>query len=110
MSNFVIKQNDLSPSIQTQLLDGNGDAVDITGNLGVTFHMRMAIDPFSVIIDEAATVVDATTGTVRYDWSSGDTDTNGVYQAEFEVIYADSKLETFPNDGYITVNVIDDIA
>lgn len=110
MSTFTIKQNDLSPSIQTQLLDGAGDPVDITGNLGVTFHMRLAVDPFTVVIDEAATVVDAATGTVRYDWQSGDTDTNAVYQAEFEVIYADSKPETFPNDSYITVTVVDDIA
>jgi hypothetical protein len=46
---------------------------------------------------------------VRYDWSADDTDTIGSYQAEFEVTYADASIETFPNDGYIRVEIIDDI-
>jgi hypothetical protein len=109
MSTFTIKQNDLSPAIRTQLLDGNGDAVDITGNLGLTFHMRLAVDPFTVVIDEAATVVDAATGTVSYEWVSGDTANAGTYDAEFQVVYSDSKPETFPNDGYIKVTILAEI-
>jgi len=46
---------------------------------------------------------------VRYNWIAADTDTIGSYQAEFEVTYADASIETFPNDGYIRVEIIDDI-
>lgn len=105
---FNLKQNDTSPSIQTTLLDGNGLAVDITGNLGVTFHMRNSEG--TVIIDTAATVVTADFGIVRYDWDAADTATAGTFQAEFEVTYSDGKVETFPNASYIEVIITDDIA
>lgn len=103
-----IKQNDTSPSIQTQFLDGDGLPVDITGNLGVSFHMRDAAG--TVKIDTAATVVTAASGIVRYDWLAADTDTAGTFQAEFEVTYSDGKIETFPNASYIEVVITDDIA
>ena len=103
-----IKQNDTSPSIQTQFLDGDGLPVDITGNLGVSFHMRDAAG--TVKIDTAATVVTAASGIVRYDWLAADTDTAGTFQAEFEVTYSDGKIETFPNASYIEVIITDDIA
>jgi len=105
---FNLKQNDTSPSIQTTLLDGNGLPVDISGNLGVTFHMRNSEG--TVIIDTAATVVTAASGIVRYDWDAADTATSGTFQAEFEVTYSDGKVETFPNASYIQVIITDDIA
>jgi hypothetical protein len=105
---FNLKQNDTSPSIQTTLLDGNGFPVDISGNLGVTFHMRNSEG--TVIIDTAATVVTPGFGIVRYDWDAADTATSGTFQAEFEVTYSDGKVETFPNASYIEVIITDDIA
>lgn len=105
---FNIKQNDTSPSIQTTLLDGNGFAVNITGNLGVKFHMRNSAG--TVTIDTSATVVSAASGVVRYDWDEADTANADTFQAEFEVTYFDGKIETFPNASYIEVIITDDIA
>jgi hypothetical protein len=49
------------------------------------------------------TIVNGLTGQIRYDWLAADTDTVGTYQAEFEVTYSDSSIETFPNDEYLTI-------
>ena len=38
-----------------------------------------------------------------------ETDTAGVYRAEFEVMYNDGRLETFPNDGYISIQILSDL-
>lgn len=38
-----------------------------------------------------------------------DTDTAGRFEAEFEVTYADGAVETFPNDGFIVVQIGPDI-
>ena len=104
---FYIKQNDTSPSMLATLQDADAAAVDVTG-ASIRFHMR-AIGSTQVITDEEVVIVDAEAGEVRYDWQAADTATVGAYQAEFEVTYADASVETFPNDGYIRVQITDDI-
>ena len=104
---FYIKQNDTVPSIRATLQNGNGDPVDLI-NATVRFHMR-AIGANNTTVDAAAVVVSAADGIVQYNWIADDTDTIGSYQAEFEVTYHDSTVETFPNDGYVRIEIIDDI-
>ena len=104
---FQIKQNDTTPSLRASLLNGNGDAVDLI-NTTVKFHMR-PIGSSTPSIDAVASVISEPLGVVQYDWLAGDTSDIGSYQAEFEVTYPAGGIETFPNDGYIRIEVIDDI-
>lgn len=104
---FYIKQNDTVPSIRATLQNGNGDPVDLI-NATVRFHMR-PIGGNSAKVDAEAVVISAASGIVQYNWDAANTDAVGTYHAEFEVTYPDSTIETFPNDGYITVQIIDDI-
>jgi hypothetical protein len=104
---FYVKQNDTSPAMLATLQDADGNAVNLTA-ASVRFHMR-PVGGGQVVVDAAASVVTPLEGLVRYNWIADDTDTIGSYQAEFEVTYADASIETFPNDGYIRVEIIDDI-
>lgn len=104
---FYIKQNDTSPAIRATLRDGDGDVINLT-SATVRFHMR-PIGSTTVKVDAAGTVVTPAGGIVQYSWSEEDTDTVGAYQAEFEVTYLGGSVETFPNDGYIRVEITDDI-
>jgi hypothetical protein len=105
---FYIKQNDTSPALLATLQDADGNAVNVTGG-SIRFHMRQ-IGSTAIVVDAAAVIVTPLQGTVRYDWLAADTAEIGSYQAEFEVTYADASIETFPNDGYIRVKIIDDVA
>jgi hypothetical protein len=107
MMTFYVKQNDTSPAMLATLQDADGNAIELT-SASVRFHMR-PVGGGAIVVDQAATVVTALEGLVRYNWTAADTDTVGSYQAEFEVTYADASIETFPNDGYIRVEIIDDI-
>lgn len=100
---FSIKQNDTSPSLQATLKDAALNPVDLTGAT-VMFHMK-SVDG-TVKIDQEMTVTNESGGVVQYDWQSGDTDTVGTYYVEFEVTYADSSVETFPNNGNKVVSVV----
>lgn len=104
---FYIKQNDTVPSIRADLFNGSGDPIDLV-NASVRFHMRKARGG-AALVDSAALVISEPDGTVQYDWVAEDTAEIGSYQAEFEVTYPDGTIETFPNNEYIRVQIIDDI-
>ena len=105
---FKIKQNDTSPLMVATLKDAAGNAIDLTAAT-VRFHMKR-ISSTTVKVDGAATVLDDDAGRVRYAWQTGDTDTPGTFQGEFEVVYNTGEIETFPNDGFLAIEIIDDIA
>jgi hypothetical protein len=104
---FNIKQNDTAPVIQGTAKTRAGAVIDITGAT-IRFHMNDSTGTNKV--DAAGSVVDGPNGVMKYEWSAADTDTVGTFDGEFEVTYADSKIETFPNDGHITVVITDDLA
>jgi hypothetical protein len=60
-------------------------------------------------VEEEATVVSATDGTVEYEWGATDTDTAGLYLAEFEVTFAGGIKRTFPGEDYLYVLVKEDL-
>mgnify|MGYP001035203391 CR=1 FL=1 len=105
---FTIKQFDTSPTIGMNLQDATGEPVSIVNALDVRFHMRLRGQQ-TLKIDARASVIDAATGVVKYDWMPEDTNTAGRYEAEIEVTYTDGATETFPNGGYETIIIIDDI-
>lgn len=107
MGTFYIKQNDTQPALRAQLKDGDDYPIVLTG-ASVRFHMRTLTG--TVVVDEAATIITPANGIVQYNWQAADTATVGSYQAEFEVTYNDGSIETFPNSGYIRIQITDDIA
>ena len=104
---FFIKQNDTSPALQVTLKDGTDTVVNLTAT-SVRFHMR-PIGSSTVKIDAPATISSATNGIVYYQWATGDTDTIGSFECEFEVTYTGGEIETFPNNQFIDVEITDDI-
>lgn len=94
---FYIKQNDTAPALQVTLTRPDGTAANVTGAT-VDFHMRLPGATTSKV-DAAGELVTPASGIVKYVWAAGDTDTPGLYHAEFQITYADGSIETFPNGG-----------
>jgi hypothetical protein len=104
---FKIKTNDTSPKLTVDLSDAAGAAINLAGSTA-KFHMK-AYGETSLKIDDSADITDADNGRVEYSWASGDTDTAGTYYGEIEVTYGDLSVETFPNSGYFTIIIQEDL-
>ena len=100
---FYIKQNDTSPSMLANLTDGDGNAINLTG-ANVKVHVKDLVG--NIKIDRNIDIPDPLIGRVRLNWQTGDTDTFGTYYVEFEATYNDGSIETFPNDGSVTLIVV----
>lgn len=100
---FPIGQGNLLPIIEDVLLDTKGRAIDLTGAT-VNFVMRGPAGCGQVVIDRAATIVDAKGGAVQYTWLAGDTDRAGSFIAVWRVT-AGGKSMDVPNDSYLTVRI-----
>lgn len=112
MTDFKIKRNDTSPAIVYQLQDDDGNPVDISGYNEVRFLMLPRHGSSLTVDDDTGgnvVVDDAANGVVKYEWQSSDTDTAESFKAEWEVEYSDGTFETFPNDNFITVEILKDL-
>lgn len=103
MTDFKIKQNDTSPGIEAILKDSDNNPINLTG-ASLRFIMAK-YNSTELKVDASATIVTAAEGLIKYDWIIGDTDESGTFKAEFEVTYNDGTIETFPNDGYLTIEI-----
>jgi hypothetical protein len=98
-----VKQNDTRPAASTSLTRGT-TIVDLTLATSVTFRMRMQ-NKVDISVEGAAVILDAVLGSVEYRWATGETDTVGMYDAEWEVLWNDSTVETFPTIGQDLVRI-----
>ena len=105
---FKIKQNDTKPPLRVTLKDSDGLPADVPG-ASVVFSMRVQPTGTTKVDKQAVTVNDASSGDIQYDWTATNTNTADVYEGEFQVTYADTSVQTFPNDGYILIDVKDDV-
>lgn len=105
---FYIKKGDRLPTIRSTLYQPDGEIQPLTSVSGVKFIMYQN---GTEKINAAASVLEGgTTGAVEYAWATNDTNTSGVYKAEWQVTFTDGKPQTFPNKGYISVIITDDLA
>ncbi|HHW34406.1 MAG TPA: hypothetical protein GXX24_09765 [Paracoccus solventivorans] len=98
MATFTIKRGDTAPALRYALLP---ETVDLSG-ASVAFVM----DGLGRL---PARVIEARPAVVQYDWQPGDTDRTGLHRAEFEVTYSDGAIETWPNAGYLLVQISEDL-
>ena len=107
MTIFRIKKDDTLPYLKIQILDSDGNPYDLT-NCTVEFHMSKTIGG-TPKVNANATITDATDGYCEYRWQTGDTDTPGVYYAEFQVTTQNGGIFTVPVKNNFFVEVIEDL-
>jgi parallel beta-helix repeat protein len=97
----IVKKNDSYDAITYQLENEDNSTVDLTG-ASVNFVMGKKN---KLITNAKATVTSATSGIVSYQLTQLDTLVSGTFLAEFVVTFANGTTKTYPSNGYITVDV-----
>lgn len=106
MATFVIKRGDTAPVLPVMLQNPDGTPANLTG-AAVRFVMQNAVG--TDVVSRAAAIVDLPTASVNFNWQSSDTAVAGDFRAEFEVTFLDGSIGTFPNNGYLTVQIVPDL-
>lgn len=104
---FNIKRGDTRQALKAQLLGVAAAIVDLSG-CEVRFKMASKFKAVKKI-DKIVAISVANEGRVIVVFEPLEVDVAGRYDAEFEVKYADGRIETFPNHGYIQVVIEPDI-
>ena len=107
MTTINIKQDDTQPALKVILKDSAGNPVNLT-----SATVQVAIQHYSQPVIKflrAAHIQNASTGEVWLIWQPEETQVTGLYRVEFRVTYQDGNRETFPNGGYLLVNILERI-
>lgn len=109
MADRAIKQNDTWPPLEAVLMDQDGP-IDLSTAQAVWLKMRGTKRTGAVSVAGTCQIVlPATNGAVIHNWLSTETAVADLYNAEFEIQWADGSVQTVPNSGYFYVDVQDDL-
>lgn len=98
---LTIKKGDTRNGIEAILIK-NGKPADLT-DCHVLFYM------YKKVSEAHATVLNATEGKVLFPLENNIVNESGFFKAEFKVVYPDGRKETFPNNKYISIEIVDSL-
>jgi len=75
---------------------------------GASAKFQMMDQAGATVISQDAVIHDDD-GVLRYSFGAGETDTAGLYSAEFKITFGDGLVATEPNDGFFTVKIGADV-
>lgn len=110
MADITMKQNDTRPALYRSLGQTVNDVasyIPLTAASRVTMYFRNAAKTYVMVA--SCVIASAAGGVARHDWVAAESATTGIYEAEFEILWNDATIETVPNDGYFSIEFVDDI-
>lgn len=100
---FTVKQNDTRPAIQAVISAAPTDVISsVTFTMADKTGTRKVNAASGTIVNQPSSTAQAQ---VKYQWQVGDTDTVGTYYAEFRCTFNDGRIETYPNNKTLVVEV-----
>lgn len=111
MPDFTIKQNDTRPAIEIAITR-NSTPVTLASTVTIPLtpsrillRCKSETNPAHKITG-TMTIASANGGVARYTWQTGDTANAEPHNMEVETLWSDGGIETFPEDGYLSLNIV----
>ena len=109
---FHLKRDDTLPVLKLQLIDrsclGSRVPFDLTGVSSATFTMKNSCGDIKIMA-KTAQILSFSGGVIQYNWEAEDTTDSGLFDAEFQLIYADGKRLSMPQIGSIKIEIENDV-
>ena len=104
-SEFFLTRTNRLPVLRAELADSQG----VINLSGASVEWKYRIKPTGVEIVRNANIISGDLGIVQYSWISGDVNEANVYWGQWRVTFSDGRQECFPNDSYLTFEIIKDL-
>jgi hypothetical protein len=109
---FIIKRGDTAPNLIATIYDkgclGQSGRFNLSGVTNISFSMSNQNGAL-IISSNTAQIVSYESGIIEYSWQEGDTEYEGNYYGEFEIIFGDGKKMSLPREGFINIKITEDI-
>lgn len=102
MSDLTFTQYDTAPSVYGTL--SNITQVELEDATEIRFQMRLA-HKAAFKVDAVASIEDAASLQVRYDWAAGDLSTPGEYIVRWKITFQDGTKEHTEPENTLTVEL-----
>lgn len=108
-ADFYIAQGDTASPLTDTLKDADGNAVDIFGTTvtltAVSIDGTVVLDAVPAAVDQNGAGDDGSKGKLHYGWQESDTANADTLLARWTVTFADDSVQTYPNGGYILIEI-----
>ena len=99
MQVFTFKKGNTSPTLVYNMRPTSQTL------FGSTVRFKMMDKDGNTLIDAPAVIVSTLPPVVRYDWQVGDTDIEGCFDAQFDVVNSDATTYSSPNKGFLQIQI-----
>lgn len=105
---FFIKRNDTLPTLEVTVIDrgclGNKIPFNLSGVSACTFTMTNDSGDMKIMAKPAQIVSDSG-GTIAYNWDAEDTNEDGIFYGEFQLLFSGGSRMSIPQIGNISVEI-----
>lgn len=109
---FFIKRNDTLPSLSILVIDraclGNRIPFDLSGVTACTFTMTTDCGDIKIMA-KPAQIISYSGGTIAYNWDEEDTNEDGIFFGEFQLLFSGGARMSLPQIGNISIEIGKDI-
>ena len=109
---FFIKRNDTLPSLGVLIIDraclGNRVPFNLSGVTACTFTMTTDCGDIKIMA-KPAQIISYSGGTIAYNWEEEDTNEEGIYNGEFQLLFSSGARMSLPRIGNISINIGKDV-
>ena len=106
MTDYYFAQNDRLPQLKMNLQD-QVDSIDLTNAVSVKVYVEFPTGVKEYAMTIAPNQSTSGKGDIQYDFVADDIPDPGRHRMRTVVTWSSSRDETFPNDGYDYMNVVE---